>query len=116
MDLGKVTNYFQREVLDYFGAEFLSIEDIDNMVVDLANKIDDKGFKPDAVTGILRGGYYPAKKLAEVINVPYFSIDVSRDRKYLLGVELTDMIVIPKIMRSLDGEPNTTSPGSTRRG
>ncbi len=46
-----------------------SWEDVYRMCVDLARKIRDSGFRPDAIVAIARGGWVPARIIADVLFV-----------------------------------------------
>ena len=90
----------ERTVLNIIGTEWLSFNDIDNLVQNIADDVVQDDFKPDCIVGILRGGKYPAKKLAEILDLPYEFADVARSRDKIWGIEIRDIMFISKLMKT----------------
>jgi len=47
----------------------VSWDEIEEMCLELAARIRNKGFKPDIIIGIMRGGWIPARILADLLDV-----------------------------------------------
>ena len=97
--IGKGILCCEKNLLKFFGADFLVLEEVDTLVEVLANKIYDDGFKPDVIVGILTGGDYPTKKLSEMFGVPYANMALYREKNYFCGVELESVIGLNKFRR-----------------
>jgi hypoxanthine phosphoribosyltransferase len=77
----------------------LTWEDVYNLTLRLSERVVESGFKPDAVVGIARGGWIPARILSDVlyadtlqnIRIEYYSQDnatnhrVHEGKKHLIG-------------------------------
>jgi hypothetical protein len=50
--------------------EIISWEKIYNMLLNLAQKIRDDGFRPDLIIGVCRGGWLPARVLSDLLENP----------------------------------------------
>jgi len=68
------------------------------MLLNLAEKISENGFKPDIIVGVSRGGWPPARVLSDLLNNPNLA---NVKAEFYLGVAETK------------GEPTITQPVST---
>ncbi len=73
--------FHDRSALKLRGARFLSMAEVDSLLDCLVNEISSSCFRPDFVVGVLRGGYYPAKRVGKTLGVPVALIDVGRPRE-----------------------------------
>lgn len=101
----------QRKILSYLGAEFLSMQDVQDLSKRLADKVLEK-YNPDLIVGIDRGGTYPAYCLAEGMQLPYTTIDISRDKRYVGDVEMTGQILISRFFSESKQDPTIKIPFS----
>ena len=99
----------QEKLLSYLGAQFLSMEDIQTLAKDLASKIA-QSYHPDLIIGIDRGGTYPAYCLSKEMGIPYTTIDISREKSYLGGIEVGDLLVFPRLLKKTQEEPRIRKP------
>ena len=96
--LNTVIYPLQRFVLESSGATFLTMEDVDELTDSLYDRVAQEGFSPDLVVGVLRGGYYPAKRLAKMFGSQRADIDVSRRDLRVGPFNLNDLILVPKLL------------------
>ena len=57
---------------------YLTWEDIDNLVDNLANEVSQSSVPPLYITGLPRGGLIPAVMLSHRLNIPFVSIGMIR--------------------------------------
>ncbi len=86
----------ERTLLQEMGTNFLSLEEVDKSIEELANKA--REFNPDCILGILTSGEYVARKVSQILNVKYQEIEVSRKSPNIFGVPLKDLVGVGKIM------------------
>ena len=94
----------QEKLLSYLGAHFLSMEDIQSLAKNLASKIT-QSYSPDLIVGIDRGGTDPAYCLSEEMQIPYTTINISREKSYLGGIEAGDLLGFPRLLKKTHEEP-----------
>jgi hypoxanthine phosphoribosyltransferase len=81
--LSRLVYKTQQRICESFGVHFLGLNEVEEMTEKLAEQVRSTDFQPDLVFGILRGGYFPSKQIAKILNVPAALIDVSRPRSFL---------------------------------
>jgi len=78
----------------------VSWDDIDELSLSLAERIISSGFKPDAIVGIMRGGWIPARILADLLGVDildaieikfYRGIGETREKPVVTRPPLSDL-------------------------
>ena len=94
----------QERLLSHLGVQFLSMEDIQTLSKNLANKIT-PNYNPDLIVGIERGGTYPAYCLSKEMQIPYTTVDISRDKNYLAGIETDSFLLLNKLLKKSQKEP-----------
>lgn len=65
---------------------FLGIDDVDKLIESSLVSIKKYGYKPEAVIAVLRGGYYPARKIADALSAQLGSIGISYYSFEILGI------------------------------
>ncbi len=100
----------EASILQASGAEFLSLNDIDDLSAKLYEKIS-RDVTPDIVVGISNGGDYPAYQIAQMAGTPLLHIDISRPRKYWKNLEENSVLLVPRITRRYsDGKAQLNLP------
>lgn len=67
--------------------EIPSWNQICDMLVELADKIQAEGFKPEIIVGISRGGWLPARVLSDFLEMPYIT---SVSAEFYVGIYETN--------------------------
>ncbi len=115
----KIVMASQRGLLSCLGVQFLSMEDVNDLAINLAGKIR-KEYDPDLIVGVERGGVYPAYCLAEEMQIPYTTINISRKKMYVGNIETDQILLLSKLLgKSQKNPPRLESPfyyeGNARR-
>lgn len=98
--LEKIVLPVERLVLKSLGVNFVSMDYVDQILVEMVEMIrDDRmNFRPEMIIGIKRAGVYAAKKIAEGLHLPEDFIEANRNFKYLGSLSLNDRFMIGKIL------------------
>jgi len=86
-------------VVSEIGFEAPTWDKLYEMLLDLAEKIKESGFKPDTIVGVSRGGWLPARVLTDLLDNPTLA---NARAEFYLGIAKTE--AEPKLTQSVSTE------------
>jgi hypoxanthine phosphoribosyltransferase len=92
--IGKIVLNSERTLLKVLGATFLDLDDVYGLVDVLAGNVVKGNFKPELIVGMLNGGYYPAKLLSEILQIPCTYMNLNRTPHKFCGLDLEDLLAV----------------------
>ncbi len=98
--LEKIVFNTERFVLENLGVNFISMDYVDGVILNLAQDIreDRANFKPQMIVGVTNGGFYPTKKLAKELHLKYELLEANRDKIRFAGLNLSERFVLGRLI------------------
>lgn len=97
--LEKIVLPVERVVLESLGVNFVSMDYIDHLLMEMVEMIRDdrRNFRPELIVGIANGGVYPSIKLAEKLHLKYELVEANRTKTSLGNLNLNERFILGKL-------------------
>ncbi|MBI4150364.1 hypothetical protein HY488_03095 [Candidatus Woesearchaeota archaeon] len=87
---------------------FLTRHETDKLLLSLIQKVKNSGYAPEVVVGIMAGGGYPARAVADALHSDYTSMDINHYRIKIGKFEIDELVGVYRFARLLGYTPRVT--------
>ncbi len=103
----------QRALFQRIGGHFCSLREVDGKLDQLADLVREGAWQPDAVLGVLGGGAYPGRGMANRLGCPFFTMRVGYPQLRLGRMDTDDLIGSRLLRMALRGDtPRIITPAA----